>query len=333
MQRPRVYSPPSRMYLHEIDTSEQRESRNIDDQSFATIYHGQIRKRAFAGTFMEQNPRFILLIGQPASGKSYAVSEIKRGFGHAGGVVIDKDMLSTYHPDHYNLFTTGVESPYTDPRFLPINSYADRAKEMLLEEAISCRRNIIFLSAPTVAAAGRLPQVLRRVQNIELWVVATKLMTTRLSSYLRYEKQRAELKASPKKFRENHKDGPRFMTDRGSDFMFNQLGTVMRDISQIGIADKLRRVVIVDREGGGEKHVFAFPNEADAISKKYEAITSSPEGVHMHPAAALNLFTDIGDAMKRGHDLDARMGVAPLPSDPADRWPWLDLATPRSSRR
>jgi hypothetical protein len=154
------------------------------------IFRRGITPELLAGAVPQENPRAILLGGQPGVGKSSAKGTLHEELAGVGGAVdFSADLMRPYHPRFDDLL-------HGDERLLgDLDSAIDRDVRMWVDKALACvidrRVNVIFDSnlANPERAGNIVGQFAAASYSIEVMFVAGASPLSRLGVLDRYQKQ------------------------------------------------------------------------------------------------------------------------------------------------
>ncbi|WP_181409726.1 zeta toxin family protein [Martelella alba] len=247
----RCHSQPTFFETGNVKAGEGGNFTQLTPDEAQGIFENSIKPDLFAGSSRVEKPSFVLLAGQPGAGKSSALDLARQRFGTEGCVNVSNDALMTYHPNYYELTTKGYDAPFSHPAMMEVYGFASAMRVAVLDAAVAEGRNVVFEhTLPRDSAERQLPKMLgERFKTVDLWVLATPGTISRLSTYVRYEKQRAALAAAPDGFKNTHQDGPRKQTDAGNRERFALYRNCISELHALKLADQIRRAVILDRNG------------------------------------------------------------------------------------
>lgn len=165
---------------------------NIELSSkFSERVFEKIRKKYLFEKEPSTNPIGIILGGQPGSGKSFLVNEIKKEF-QKDFIFISTDDLRLYHPA-YSALQQNPETLQNAANL--VNPYASTWTERLIKHCIENKFNLIIHSTlgGNVNAVYRTVDMLRENDfSFHLRLMAVLALISKLSIFLRYEFQLKE---------------------------------------------------------------------------------------------------------------------------------------------
>lgn len=151
----------------------------------------KIKKKYLFGKEPSTNPIGIILGGQPGSGKSFLVNEVKKEF-QKDFIFISTDDLRLYHPAYAAL----QQNPETLQNAANlVNPYASAWTERLIKHCIENKFNLIIDSTlgGNINAVYQTVDMLRENNfSFHLRLMAVPAFISKLSIFLRYESQLKE---------------------------------------------------------------------------------------------------------------------------------------------
>jgi UDP-N-acetylglucosamine kinase len=151
------------------------------------IYNGIARK--VRASEPQENPRAIIIGGQPGSGKGGLTEQATRELHQLGGVVlVDVDKLRSRHPDNNQLMRENDRAAAN----LTHNDASKWAKR-LTNDAIEGRRNLVIdqTSKSPDTLIARTKQLKEAGYNVEFRVMAVNAETSEQRIHTRYEREKA----------------------------------------------------------------------------------------------------------------------------------------------
>lgn len=160
----------------------------LDSAEHDRIYASIARK--IRASTPQENPRAIIIGGQPGSGKGGLAEKATRELYAQGGgvVVVDVDKLRARHPDNNHLMRENDREAAN----LTHNDASKWAKR-LTNDAIAGRRNLVIdqTSKSPDTLVARTKQLKEAGYNVEFRVMAVNAETSQQRIFTRYEKEKA----------------------------------------------------------------------------------------------------------------------------------------------
>ena len=158
----------------------------LSKEESATRFTERIVPQRFAGGISQEHPVLDIVAGQPGAGKSSAEKRACDNRG-PGTVIIDADILRTYHPAYQRLVLANdrLAATLTHPE-------AQRWVQMAKEHCIAHRYNVLLSATMgSPASAGRtIAQFRKAGYQVHLAVLAAHEATSQLNVLTRYQKGR-----------------------------------------------------------------------------------------------------------------------------------------------
>jgi thymidylate kinase len=201
---------------------------NIElSNEFSERIYNKIKRKYLFGKESSENPIGIILGGQPGSGKSFLVNEVKKEF-QRDFIFISTDDLRLYHPAYSKL----QQNPETVQNAANlVNSYASAWTEKLIKHCIENKFNLIIDSTlgGNINAVYQTIDMLRENEfSFHLRMMAVPALISKLSIFLRYEYQIKE------------KGFARWTRMEDHDDRFNKIPTVLEAICNTKPPDTAR---------------------------------------------------------------------------------------------
>lgn len=233
----------------------------------------------FDSTPQKEQPRAIILAGQPGAGKSiYRDNAIEKFRGQGGSVLIDPDNLREYHPRYEKYVDEDMHTAATK-----VQDDASNMAKQLRKEAIVGQHNVIIdgtLGDPQKATA--LCQELRdNNYQIEIIAIAVDDETSYRNVCFRLEQQAQTLR-----FPEIHQKAlPRDVPREYQKYCYDGMPNSLRKIEEQNLAD---HIVVVDRYGEviyencDHMHIPNFDAKMAIETERNREQTSLEKADHSH---------------------------------------------------